>query len=296
MSPGLVILLLVALLAVLVTVALVGAYVVSHPPRLTAAVALGRGLPIEAEEVFGRYERLDVTAADGVRIDVWLLRGGRAAGPAVFLLHGWGDSRYGLLEAGRLLAPHVSRIAVYDQRAHGESLHRRATGGAAEADDLRRVIEAIRPHLDHRPLLLVGHSMGGVLAIGQAAALGAAGVIADSPYLDPIDVMKRMMRLMRVPAFAILPMMLAWMRLLGGRRDTAPHTDELAARLTVPLLVLHGEADRVVPVAHARQIADAAPHGRLVTIAGADHLAGAATDPSAYGLAVEQFIAEIRSG
>jgi pimeloyl-ACP methyl ester carboxylesterase len=52
-------------------------------------------------------------------------------------------------------------------------------------------------------------------------------------------------------------------------RDLPPFRFE---RLTVPLLILHGTADRVVPFAHA-EAAATAPHARLVPLAGGDHVA-----------------------
>lgn len=44
------------------------------------------------------------------------------------------------------------------------------------------------------------------------------------------------------------------------------------ATITVPVRVVHGEADRVVPVRHARRLAALIPRAELVTVAGAGHL------------------------
>lgn len=44
-------------------------------------------------------------------------------------------------------------------------------------------------------------------------------------------------------------------------------------RLTVPVLVIHGAADPVVPFAHGQNVADRAPDARLVRIDGGEHVA-----------------------
>jgi pimeloyl-ACP methyl ester carboxylesterase len=43
-------------------------------------------------------------------------------------------------------------------------------------------------------------------------------------------------------------------------------------RIAAPILVIHGSADRVVPFAHAKRVADAAPHAALMTIDGGEHV------------------------
>lgn len=44
------------------------------------------------------------------------------------------------------------------------------------------------------------------------------------------------------------------------------------AAITVPVTLVHGEADRVVPVAHARRLAELVPGADLITVPGAGHL------------------------
>ena len=65
----------------------------------------------------------------------------------------------------------------------------------------------------------------------------------------------------------------------------------------VPLLLVHGEGDRTVPIRDGRRLAAAAPPGaRHLVIAGADHGAGHATDPVAYEAAVEAMLQDAFTG
>ena len=50
-----------------------------------------------------------------------------------------------------------------------------------------------------------------------------------------------------------------------------PHGAERLAALAIPLLIMHGRRDAIVPVAHARALAEALPQSRLVIFPGAQH-------------------------
>ena len=43
-------------------------------------------------------------------------------------------------------------------------------------------------------------------------------------------------------------------------------------RIAAPLLIVHGDADRVVPFAHASRLADEAPNAMLMRIAAGEHV------------------------
>ncbi len=129
------------------------------------------------------------------------------AGPArgtVLIVHGLGEhgGRYAHVVAH--LAAHGWATVVYDQRGHGRSTGPR--GGIHTADsllaDLGQVISHTRSHGRDpvtdpatSPLVLLGHSMGGVV-VGRFVAEGLAskpaswwqavdGLVMSSPALDP---------------------------------------------------------------------------------------------------------------
>jgi pimeloyl-ACP methyl ester carboxylesterase len=51
----------------------------------------------------------------------------------------------------------------------------------------------------------------------------------------------------------------------------ALRTDEAVAQLHQPLLLMHGDRDALIPLAHSRQLAARAPQARLIVIPGAAH-------------------------
>lgn len=133
----------------------------------------------------------------------WRKPGPGAARGTVLIVHGLGEhiGRYEAL-AGWLNAAGW-QVAGHDQRGHGASGGKRGDlpEGEALQRDLARVIDALREDADlaRGPLLLLGHSMGGLVAArfvaggltaNSAGALPAwfrpvDGLVLSSPALDP---------------------------------------------------------------------------------------------------------------
>jgi pimeloyl-ACP methyl ester carboxylesterase len=114
-------------------------------------------------------ERSEVTLADGVRLHV------ETSGPAdapltVVLLHGWCLDRrtwHHQIAALDALGERRPRIIAYDSRGHGRSGHTRlrsATLGQL-GDDLAEVLRRYAPD---GPVVLAGHSMGGMTIMEYA--------------------------------------------------------------------------------------------------------------------------------
>lgn len=141
---------------------------------------------------------LALNTADGLPLHLrqWGPPADRAACGSVLIVHGLGEhiGRYEAL-AGRLRAAGWV-VAGYDQRGHGASGGARGAIAAPDSllADLAAVIDALRPGLPG-PLLLLGHSMGGLVAarfVAEALAPQPAawsrpldGLVLSSPALDP---------------------------------------------------------------------------------------------------------------
>lgn len=111
-------------------------------------------------------ERSAVVTDDGARLTVYT-DGPSRAGVSVILSHGFLMTADVWRLQARALSAGGVRVVRYDQRAHGNSEPGRA---ALTVDrlgaDLAHVIDATTPH---GPVVLAGHSMGGMAALTVAA-------------------------------------------------------------------------------------------------------------------------------
>lgn len=147
-----------------------------------------------------------------------------------------------------------------------------------------------------RDVVLVGYSMGGMLAMVCAARSTVRSrlraLVLDAPVLDWTPVMRRaaVERGLPSPVVPLLvpPAMALASRLGGFDWDAIRHDP---ADLTLPTLLVHGDADPIVPVELADVLADARPE--LVTylrVAGAGHVRSWNDDPEGYETTLRAFL------
>lgn len=292
MGYGLLILFLAAAALVVVVGTGIVAWRLTHPARLTPGNMIAQGMPTDPAEAGAPFETHVLDAADGTPIELWLVKGEsqedgeRDERPVMLMLHGWGGGRLDALLWLDVLRSAASCVVLFDQRGHGESAHRICTWGIREREDAARVAQHLRELFPERPLVLLGLSMGAAIAIDAARDCSAAAVIADSPYRDPVEVVRNTLRLNQLPAWPFVELAFAvlagrWPQLL--RMDVARH----AGRMHCPLHIVHGEEDRVAPIRGAQTIAEAAPNAQLHVFPSCDHLQQAREDPQRYRMIIE---------
>ncbi len=184
--------------------------------------------------------------------------------PAILLLHGWGED-------ASTMAP-VAR-QVLDRAWHAVSISLRGWHGSTGVDDyglsashdISRVLAWIRRQPEVSGIVLVGFSMGGLMA-----ALTAADQPAGA--LDGVVLVNAPTEL---PSFAQDTAFGGVRRYLEKTlqprqwQDSSPlhHADQLVH----PLLVVVGTEDTMTPPDQGRRLAYATPASALVEVAGMGH-------------------------
>ena len=136
-----------------------------HPIRCLRA-RVGRA-PILGRPVAARTERFTTPALAGVSLHA--IHRGEESRPKLVLLHGGGANAHWWDHVAEPLAEGFHVVAL-DFRGHGDSDY----PASLEAGAFHRDLEALLEHLDAPDAVLVGHSMGGHVALGHAARCGAA--------------------------------------------------------------------------------------------------------------------------
>lgn len=204
--------------------------------------------------------------------------GGRLAltrwgeGPAVLLVHGWGGTSRDLWRLVDTLVAYGFAPVTLDLPAHGKSDGRRTTLIQC-AEAVRRVGTAVAPiHA------AVAHSLGApATALAMLKGLRLERLVMVAPPRSLYDTMSKNAREAGLPEHVFLEVtgnVASRLQIDWAELDT----DWMAARLDVPLLVVHDEEDRLSPWTHGAAVARAAPRGTLLTTAGLGHRAVLAND------------------
>jgi uncharacterized protein len=195
--------------------------------------------PIESRPTRYDVEEVTVTAADGVRLRGWFVRGARAPGNLVVYFGGNAEEVSWLAEAADRFAGWSLLLVNY--RGYGES-----EGSPGEREFLADALVIhgyARRHPDVNPerIVAMGRSLGSGVAVYLAAERRLRGVILVSPYDSLVDLGRR--------HYPFLPISL----MLRHRFDSLAR----APRIEAPLLCLVAAEDRIVPSAHSRALFEA---------------------------------------
>jgi len=155
------------------------------------------------------------------------------------------------------------------------------------AAGIDRLAEAGDERLNLDRVAAVGHSAGGLLALWAAAR---PGLPAGAPGADPRVRLGAVAALGAVSDLEADPQLTRPGQpvhdLMGGSPDEMPERYELAnprcrLPLGIPLLLVHGDADEMIPVAHTREFAatarEAGDQVETIEFPGANHMAVADT-------------------
>ncbi|MGL5018427.1 MAG: alpha/beta hydrolase [Luteolibacter sp.] len=235
-----------------------------------------------------KFERIDFKSGDGTLLHGWFIpakgKSAEAAKGTIVFSHGNAGSIGHHLGFCAWLAEAAYNVIIYDYRGFGKS------GGTVDRrgmiDDVKAAFAYAlrRPDIDTTRLVSYGHSLGGaqsITALGESPVKGLRAVVIDG-------------------AFASYQ---AMARIIGGQLGASLVTDELAPKdfvkkLTpIPLLVVHGARDEVVPVSQGRQLFEAASEPKtLFEVKSGRHGTALSEDGGAYRRKMIAWLDEVMKG
>ena len=211
----------------------------------------------------------------------------------IVLVHGMGGSRDEMARIGHDLHEEGYDVLLFDLRGHGLSDRSRLYMGGRERVDLRAVLDwANHQGYPSDRVGWLGYSMGASTLLMEAAQNNKIrAAVLDSPFSNLPELLdSQLTRHSHLPKW-FNPGILAAARLAFGVR-----TDNLVPLRSAlrwgrrPMLLIHGEADSIVPVAQARQIARAiGPTCQAVILPGVEHVGAYNRGPGRYIAAVDRF-------
>jgi len=206
-----------------------------------------------------------LTTKDRIRLNAWWFPKAQAAFVTLFL-HGNAGNVTHRIDHAHAIRCAGSAILVLDYRGYGKSQGRPTEAGlyldaeAAYGELIERGYTANR-------IVLQGESLGAAVAAELACRRSCAGLVLESPFAS----LSRM-------AGTVLPV-------VGAVIAHGFDTDKRITRVKAPLLVIHGDADEIVPFSQGQAVfklanqpktfwkVSGAHHNNLLYVAGNEYLA-----------------------
>lgn len=203
----------------------------------------------------GVAERV-LTAPDGTRVMAWYAPA-QPGRKTLLYFHGNAGS----------LATRADRIAFYTAQGFGVFMmtYRGFPGSTGDPSEANNVADALRAYdaladlgVAAEDIVVYGESIGTGVATQVAAARPVAGLVLDAPFTSMVELATRLYPVLAVPGRFFM----------RDRYETRQHIRSVSA----PLLIIHGEADDIIPVAMGRDLYAAASEPKAIeTYPGAGH-------------------------
>jgi fermentation-respiration switch protein FrsA (DUF1100 family) len=225
-------------------------YLIYVPDRAIEATPQSLGIP---------YEDIWFPAADGVKLHAWLVPARDARFTLVWFHGNAGNISHRVDNIKELLRRLPLNIFIFDYRGYG-----RSAGGISDLSEeaTYRDAEGVLAYLGGRRdlaatrLVYFGRSLGAAIAVEISRRHAPAGLILETPFTSIRDM-----------ARVVLPFLP-----VGGLLQTKYDSLAKIREIRVPLLILHGDRDDVVPYEQGRRLFEAAnPPKTIYTIRGARH-------------------------
>ncbi|MBQ9117750.1 MAG: alpha/beta hydrolase [Clostridia bacterium] len=209
------------------------------------------------------YEEVEIISFDGLK-----LRGRyyhvQDGAPIHIQFHGYRGTAFRDLCGGHKMARENGFNSILvDQRAHGKSEGSTISFGINERYDcLAWVRYAVGRFGESVKIYLSGVSMGATTVL-MASALdlpdNVKGIFADCPFSSPEAIIKKTIKEMGFPPKLAFPFLALGARLFGKFNVKAATAKEAVKDARVPILLLHGDADTIVPCQMSWEIYESNP-------------------------------------
>ena len=218
--------------------------------------------------------------------------------PLDICFHGYRSSAFTDFSGGSELSFQMGHnMLLVDQRSHGKSQGRCITFGIKERLDVPCWVDyAVNRFGPEVRITLYGVSMGGATVL-MASELplpkNVKAIVADCPFSSPVEVIAHVGKSMSLPPFLTKPFAVLGAALFGGFNLLACNAARSVEKATVPILILHGEADTYVPSEMSNIVSHNPTLITRYTFPGAVHAICYLHDTPRYQRLVTEFLSDL---
>ncbi|MDO5423942.1 MAG: alpha/beta hydrolase [Eubacteriales bacterium] len=255
------------------------------------------------KEMEPESEYVMIRSFDGLMLDGRFIPAEEETGKTVLAVHGYtstGEKDYAVL--ARFFHDAGYNVLLVDNRAHGASEGKYIGFGCLDREDCYRWVQYLNNRFHGNcEIFLHGISMGAATVLMTSELNlppSVKGIIADCGYTSPRDEFtERMKEREKSGPFGnvIVAALNLICRVVAGYGLSDCSSSEAVARTQIPVFLIHGEEDRVVPVRMAREIYRAcASKKKLWIVKGAGHAESFYYAQEEYEQRVLEFFEECR--
>ena len=199
-------------------------------------------------------EELRLATSDGETLIAWHFPPKRE-GPVILYFHGASGALINRAPRLRLLLQRGFGVLAVSFRGYGGSTGRPTEVGLMQDAETAYHAACLRYPRDR--IIIMGASLGTGMAVNLASQHDAAGLVLLAPFSSALDIVQT-----HCP---FLPV---------GRLMRDPfRSDLLISKVRAPVLMIHGERDRVIPMKSARRLFQLAHEPKtFLAVAGAGHV------------------------
>lgn len=243
------------------------------------------------------YEKLSLTSEDGYLFKAVTFSPEEESHSHkwVLLLHGYTGWKEELYPIAYQYVQRGYHALVPDMRCSGESEGDFIGMGWTDRLDNMLWLNKILAQDPEAEIVIHGQSMGAACALmmsGENLPSQVSAIISDCAYTDAYSMFgKQMKDWFGLPSFPLLDSMNLMLQLRGGYDLKDASALAAVKKTSLPVLIIHGDQDDMVPVDMAYELYDAAGGQKeLLIIPGAGHAQAMDKDPEAYYGTVFDFL------
>jgi fermentation-respiration switch protein FrsA (DUF1100 family) len=222
------------------------------------------------------FEKVSLTSYDGLKLKAVFLKNKNSNGKAVILAHGYKGNNQQMPGITKFYYEQGFDVLKPDARGHGESGGEYIGYGWHDRKDYGSWSQFLAKEKKEKSILLHGFSMGAatvLMASGEKLPQEVKGIIADSGYTTVQEELSHQLKyLYHLPAFPIMQVTSAITKVRAGYSFTEASALKQVKKNKLPLFIIHGDQDELVPTEMAHSLYKAARSEKeLWIVPGAGH-------------------------
>jgi uncharacterized protein len=222
------------------------------------------------------FEIVEIQSEDGLKLKARFLKNGQSNGKAVILAHGYKGNSEQMPGITKFYFDQGYDILKPDARGHGFSEGEYIGYGWHDRKDYVQWSRYLVEEMGEENIFLHGFSMGAatvLMASSEKLPDQVKGIIADSGYTTVLEELTHQLKyLYQLPAFPVMQVTSAITSIRAGYTFSEASAIDSVMKTKLPLFIIHGDQDKLVPTEMGRRIFDIAKSDKeLWIVPGAGH-------------------------